>query len=32
MKAIVYTKSDPSNVLQLLDVPKPEPKENQVLV
>ena len=32
MKAIVYTKSDPTNVLQLMDVPKPEPKENQVLV
>jgi NADPH:quinone reductase-like Zn-dependent oxidoreductase len=32
MKAIVYTKSDPSNVLQLMDVPKPEPKENQVLI
>jgi NADPH:quinone reductase-like Zn-dependent oxidoreductase len=32
MKAIVYTKSDSSNVLQLMDVPKPEPKENQVLV
>ena len=32
MKAIVYTKSDPSNVLQLMDVPKPEPKKNQVLI
>ena len=32
MKAIIYTKSDPSNVLQLMDVPKPEPKENQVLI
>jgi len=32
MKAIVYTKSDPSNVLQLMDVPKPEPRENQVLI
>lgn len=32
MKAIIYTKSDPSNVLQLMDVPKPEPKKNQVLI
>jgi NADPH:quinone reductase-like Zn-dependent oxidoreductase len=32
MKAIIYTKSDPSNVLQLKDVPKPEPNENQVLI
>jgi NADPH:quinone reductase-like Zn-dependent oxidoreductase len=32
MKAIVYAKSDSSNALQLTDVPKPEPKENQVLV
>jgi len=32
VKAIVYTKSDPSKVLQLMDVPKPEPKENQVLI
>jgi len=32
MKAIVYTKSDSSNVLQLMDVPKPEPKKNQVLI
>lgn len=32
MKAIVYTKYDPPNVLQLMDVPKPEPKKNQVLV
>lgn len=32
MKAIVYTKSDPTNILQLMDVPKPESKENQVLI
>jgi NADPH:quinone reductase-like Zn-dependent oxidoreductase len=32
MKAIVYTKYGSRNVLQLLDVAKPEPKENQVLV
>lgn len=32
MKAIVYTKYDPPNVLQLMDVPKPEPKKNQVLI
>jgi NADPH:quinone reductase-like Zn-dependent oxidoreductase len=32
MKAIVYTQYGPPDVLQLQDVPKPEPKENQVLV
>ena len=32
MKAIVYTKYDPSNALQLMDVEKPEPKKNQVLI
>ena len=32
MKAIVYTKYDPPNVLQLRDVPKPEPKKNQALI
>jgi NADPH:quinone reductase-like Zn-dependent oxidoreductase len=32
MKAIVYTRYDSSTVLQLMDVPKPEPKKNQVLV
>lgn len=32
MQAIVYTRYGPPDVLQLRDVEKPEPKENQVLV
>ena len=32
MRAIVYTKYDPPNVLQLKEVAKPEPKGDQVLV
>jgi NADPH:quinone reductase-like Zn-dependent oxidoreductase len=32
MKAIVYTKYGPPDVLQLQEVAKPEPKEDQVLV
>ncbi len=32
MKAIVYTKYGPPDVLQLMEVAKPEPKEDQVLV
>jgi NADPH:quinone reductase-like Zn-dependent oxidoreductase len=32
MKAIVYTKYGPPDVLQLTEVAKPEPKEDQVLV
>jgi len=32
MKAIIYTKYGPTDVLQLREVAKPEPKEDQVLV
>ena len=32
MKAIVYTQYGPPDVLQLMEVAKPEPKEDQVLV
>jgi len=32
MKAVVYTKYGPPEVAKLMDVPKPIPKDNEVLI
>ena len=32
MKAVVYTRYGPPDILELKDMPKPAPKDNEVLI